>query len=73
VVQIPRGTFTMGHDGDDAVPGDCEGSARPVTLDRFRIGPTAVTNAASPPSCARRATSRCRARMGNIGFRVVAL
>jgi len=31
---------------DDAVAGDGEGSARPVTLDAFRIGATAVTNAA---------------------------
>ena len=35
----------MGNDGDDAVPGDGEGPARPVTLGAFRIGATTVTNA----------------------------
>jgi formylglycine-generating enzyme required for sulfatase activity len=43
--EIPAGTFTMGNDGPDAVPGDGEGPARPVTLDAFGIGATTVTNA----------------------------
>ena len=42
---IPAGTFVMGNDGPDAVPGDGEGPTCPVTLDAFRIGATAVTNA----------------------------
>ncbi len=41
---IPAGTFTMGNDGPDAVPGDGEGPTRRVTLDAFRIGAGAVTN-----------------------------
>jgi sulfatase modifying factor 1 len=43
--EIPRGTFTMGNDGADAIPGDGEGPARRVTLDAFRIGAATVTNA----------------------------
>jgi formylglycine-generating enzyme len=43
--EIPAGTFTMGNDGPDAVPGDGEGPTRPVTLESFRIGASAVTNA----------------------------
>jgi len=42
---IPAGTFLMGNDGPDAVPGDGEGPTRAVTLDAFRIGATTVTNA----------------------------
>ena len=34
----------MGNDGADAVPGDGEGPARPVTLDAFRIGASTVRN-----------------------------
>lgn len=43
--EIPAGTFTMGNDGTDAVPGDGEGPTRRVRVDAFRIGATAVTNA----------------------------
>ncbi|MEO7010644.1 MAG: SUMF1/EgtB/PvdO family nonheme iron enzyme, partial [Caldimonas sp.] len=43
--EIPAGTFTMGNDGADAVPGDGEGPTRPVTLDAFRIGAATVSNA----------------------------
>ena len=42
---IPAGTFTMGNDGADAVPGDGEGPTRAVALEAFHIGATAVTNA----------------------------
>ena len=42
---IPAGTFRMGHDGPDAVPGDGEGPVRAVTLAAFEIGATTVTNA----------------------------
>ncbi len=42
---IPAGTFRMGNDGDDAVPGDGEGPVRAVTLDAFRIAAATVTNA----------------------------
>ncbi len=42
---IPAGTFRMGNDGPDAVPGDGEGPTRRVTLDGFRIGASTVTNA----------------------------
>jgi sulfatase modifying factor 1 len=42
---IPAGTFAMGNDGPDAVPGDGEGPVRPVALEAFRIGATTVTNA----------------------------
>ena len=35
----------MGNDGPDAVPGDGEGPERSVTLDAFRIGAAAVSNA----------------------------
>ena len=35
----------MGSDGADAVPGDGEGPARPLTLAAFRIAATTVTNA----------------------------
>ena len=43
--EIPAGTFTMGNDGADAVPGDGEGPTRRVALEAFRVGATAVTNA----------------------------
>ncbi len=43
--EIPAGTFTMGNDGPDAVPGDGEGPTRRVTLGALRIGATTVTNA----------------------------
>jgi len=43
--EIPGGTFAMGNDGADAVPGDGEGPVRPVLVDPFRIGATTVTNA----------------------------
>lgn len=43
--EIPAGTFRMGNDGADAIPGDGEGPARAVTLDAFRIGAAVVTNA----------------------------
>ena len=42
---IPAGTFIMGNEGPDAVPGDGEGPTRPVALDGFRIASTTVTNA----------------------------
>ncbi len=41
---VPAGTFTMGNDGSDAVPGDGEGPTREVTLDAFQIGAATVTN-----------------------------
>src|SRR5206468_3874263 len=43
--EIPAGTFMMGNDGADAIPGDGEGPARRVMLDAFRIAATTVTNA----------------------------
>ena len=42
---VPAGSFMMGNDGPDAVPGDGEGPVRRVTLDAFRIAATTVTNA----------------------------
>ncbi len=45
LVRDPGGTFTMGNDGPDAVPGDGEGPARRVTLGAYRIAATTVTNA----------------------------
>ena len=42
---IPAGTFTMGNDGPDAVPGDGEGPTRRVRLDAYSIGAATVTNA----------------------------
>jgi formylglycine-generating enzyme required for sulfatase activity len=41
---IPAGSFAMGNDGADAVPGDGEGPVREVELAAFRIGATTVTN-----------------------------
>ena len=43
--EIPAGSFTMGNEGPDAVPGDGEGPTRQVSLDGFRIASTTVTNA----------------------------
>jgi formylglycine-generating enzyme required for sulfatase activity len=43
--EIPPGTFIMGNEGPDAVPGDGEGPTRSVSLDGFRIASTTVTNA----------------------------
>jgi len=43
--EIPAGTFAMGNDGPDAVPGDGEGPVRSVALSEFAIGATTVTNA----------------------------
>ena len=43
--EIPAGTFTMGNDGPDAIAGDAEGPARPVTLGAYRLAATTVTNA----------------------------
>ncbi|MEP7140795.1 MAG: formylglycine-generating enzyme family protein [Caldimonas sp.] len=43
--EIPAGTFRMGNDGADAVPGDGEGPVRDVALAAFRIGAATVTNA----------------------------
>ena len=45
VCAIPAGTFTMGNDGLDAVPGDGEGPTRRVALDTYSIGTATVTNA----------------------------
>lgn len=42
---IPPGSFLMGNDSDDAVPGDGEGPVRQVQLASFEIGATTVTNA----------------------------
>jgi formylglycine-generating enzyme required for sulfatase activity len=44
LVSLAGGEFTMGSDGTDAVPGDGEGPARRVALERFSIGATTVTN-----------------------------
>ncbi len=41
---VPAGSFAMGNDGADAVPGDGEGPVRRVSLAAFRIGATTVTN-----------------------------
>jgi sulfatase modifying factor 1 len=41
---IAGGTFAMGNDGADAVPGDGEGPVRQVRLAAFRIAATTVTN-----------------------------
>jgi sulfatase modifying factor 1 len=46
LVGLRGGTFTMGTDGADAVPGDGEGPARRVTLTPFAIAATTVTNRA---------------------------
>ncbi|MCP5262345.1 MAG: formylglycine-generating enzyme family protein [Rhodoferax sp.] len=43
---VPAGSFMMGNEGPDAMPGDGEGPVRAVALDAFRIGATTVTNAA---------------------------
>ena len=45
MVAIPGGTFWMGGDDADAVPGDGEGPVRQVTLQPFHIDATAVPNA----------------------------
>jgi formylglycine-generating enzyme required for sulfatase activity len=42
---VPAGSFTMGNDGADAVPGDGEGPLRQVTLDAFCIAAGTVSNA----------------------------
>lgn len=41
---VPAGRFTMGTDGNDAVPGDGEGPARPVDLPAFEVGAGSVSN-----------------------------
>jgi formylglycine-generating enzyme required for sulfatase activity len=43
--EIPCGSFLMGNDGPDAVPGDGEGPVREVAVESFAIGATTVTNA----------------------------
>jgi sulfatase modifying factor 1 len=45
MVVLEGGEFLMGNDGPDAYSGDGEGPAHRVTLRRFRIDTTAVTNA----------------------------
>lgn len=42
---IPSGTWLIGDDGPEAIPGDGEGPVRPVDLPDFLIDRTAVTNA----------------------------
>jgi len=42
---VPAGSFTMGNDGHDAVPGDGEGPLREVMLDAFDIAAITVSNA----------------------------
>lgn len=44
LLRLPGGTFTMGTDGADAVPGDGEGPARRVTVSPFAIAAATVTN-----------------------------
>jgi len=44
MVLLPGGDFTMGTDGSYGYPADGEGPARLVTLNPFRIDPTAVAN-----------------------------
>ncbi|MFF4759721.1 formylglycine-generating enzyme family protein [Streptomyces sp. NPDC001292] len=44
MVAIPGGTFWMGGNDPDAVPGDGEGPVRQVTLRPFHIDATAVSN-----------------------------
>jgi formylglycine-generating enzyme required for sulfatase activity len=43
VIALDGGTFLMGNDGPDAIPGDGEGPARPVAVAPFAIDPYAVT------------------------------
>jgi sulfatase modifying factor 1 len=43
-VQIPGGTFLMGTADSDGFPADGEGPVRPVTVDPYAIGTTAITN-----------------------------
>ncbi|MFC7404060.1 formylglycine-generating enzyme family protein [Georgenia alba] len=45
MVELPGGTFDMGSEDADVVPGDGEGPVRPVTVAPFRVAPTTVTNA----------------------------
>ncbi len=42
---IPAGSFLMGNEGDDAVPGDGEGPVRAVQLRAFEIAAATVSNA----------------------------
>ncbi|WP_433018817.1 formylglycine-generating enzyme family protein [Kribbella sp. CA-294648] len=44
-IQIQAGTFLMGTADPDGFPADLEGPVRPVILDAYSIGTTAVTNA----------------------------
>ncbi|WP_432936876.1 formylglycine-generating enzyme family protein [Kribbella sp. CA-253562] len=44
-VRIDAGTFLMGTDDPDGFPADGEGPVRPVRLDSYSVGVTAVTNA----------------------------
>jgi formylglycine-generating enzyme required for sulfatase activity len=44
VIALDGGTFLMGNDGPDAIPGDGEGPARAVRVAPFAIDPYAVTN-----------------------------
>ena len=44
MVELPGGTFLMGSEDADARPDDGEGPVREVTIDRFRIDATTVTN-----------------------------
>ena len=44
-VDIPGGSFVMGSDAEHRWPDDHEGPARTVTIDGYRIGRHAVSNA----------------------------
>jgi formylglycine-generating enzyme required for sulfatase activity len=45
MVEIPTGTFTMGTDGENQIPGDGEGPARRITLNGFLMDACTVSNA----------------------------
>jgi formylglycine-generating enzyme len=45
MVELPGGTFLMGADDPDGIPGDGEGPVREVRVGGFAIGECAVTNA----------------------------
>ncbi len=45
MVDLPGGTFLMGHDRPDGYPEDGEGPARLVIVEPFSIDPVTVTNA----------------------------
>jgi formylglycine-generating enzyme len=45
LIDLPGGPFRMGSEDADVFPGDAEGPVREVTVARFAVAPTTVTNA----------------------------